>query len=147
MMARLIPAALVLVALAWAGPAAAHGVHTTFLSGPAVAMTVSFEDGSPMSFEEFEAIPPGDDTPFQIGRTDRLGRVVFQPDRAGTWTVRVWSEDGHGTVVEIPVGEDMLPSGGDNSPQVSQVNRIVTGVAVLFGIFGLVTMFTARRSS
>lgn len=133
-----------LVASVAPGTAAAHGLNHDFAGDRAVVVTLTYDDGAPFSFESCEVTPPGEHTPSQVGRTDRRGRVVFLPDRAGNWRVRVTSEDGHGADLTVPVGADLLPSGKQTAGP-SRFAKIVTGVSVLFGIFGVTALFITRR--
>ena len=129
-----------------AAAAAAHGPDTTVSQGAAVIVTAIYEDGSPMAFEVCEVLPPGDRPPFLVGRTDRLGRVAFAPDRLGEWRVRVTSEDGHGVEVPVAVDESMIAS-AKASAHGGRIWKLVTGVSVLFGVFGLLNLATQRRQA
>ena len=132
--------------LAASVPAAAHGLDHRVTGDRAVVVTLTYDDGAPFSFESCEVTPPAQDTPSQVGRTDRNGRVVFLPDRAGDWRVRVMAEDGHGADISVPVGADLLPTAsGPAGP--SRFGKIVTGVSVLFGVFGVAALFVSRRKA
>jgi len=143
-MRRPAPLAAVCALLLAPAPAPAHGLGHDVAAGRAVVVTLTYDDGSPFSFESCEVTPPAGKTPSQVGRTDRLGRVVFLPDRPGDWRVRVMSEDGHGADLTVPVDAALLPTDGPVAGP-SRFGKLVTGVSVLFGIFGLVALFTARR--
>lgn len=138
-----------LVLLLGLGPVAsglAHGVDTTVGAGRAMVVTVSHEDGSPLAFEPYEVFPPEGSAAFASGRTDRLGRVVFLPDRSGDWRVMVAAADGHGAALTVPVDEDPpVPSACRAPSPAPRRWQAVTGVAVLFGVFGLVALVQARR--
>jgi nickel transport protein len=125
--------------------APAHGLDRTFAGDRAIVVTLTYDDGAPFSFESCEVTPPGQDTPSQVGRTDWRGRVAFLPDRAGDWRVRVIAEDGHGADLTVPVGADLLPVGGRTAGP-SRFAKIVTGVSVLFGIFGVAALLSTRKS-
>lgn len=92
-----------IAALAPAGGALAHGVRTEVAVGAMTVVSFTHEDGSPMAATPFTVLAPGHTQPFLTGTTDRHGRVVFLPDEAGPWKVRVASADGHGAVVTIDV--------------------------------------------
>ena len=101
--------------LAASVPAAAHGLDHRVTGDRAVVVTLTYDDGAPFSFESCEVTPPAQDTPSQVGRTDRRGRVVFLPDRAGDWRVRVMAEDGQlievqGTAEGAPFSRAQLTS-------------------------------------
>lgn len=139
-------AVLALVVLPAAG-ALAHGVAATVGHGGAVTVTARYEDGSPLAFAPCEVLPPGGPPAFQVGRTDRLGRVVFLPDRAGEWTVRITGEDGHGAVVPVVV-DAALAAAAAGAPRAGgggRVGKLMTGVGVLLGVFGIVSLTLQRR--
>lgn len=128
-----------------AGTGLAHGVDTTVEQGRAVLVTVTHEDGSPLVAESYEILPPGGGSVFASGRTDQLGRVLFAPDRAGDWLVRVVVPDGHGAVCLVPVDAAMLATAAGPAPAGNRPWQMVTGIALLFGVFGLVALLQARR--
>jgi nickel transport protein len=149
---RLLPGPLVMAAIAMLqstlapAPAPAHGLEHTVTADNAVVVTLTHDDGDPFSFEPYQVVPPGQDKPSQQGLTDRLGRVAFLPDRTGDWKVRVMAEDGHGADLTVPVGTGLLPVG---SPAVksSRFTNVVTGVSILFGLFGIAALMAARRAA
>jgi len=151
---RNLYAIMAIVAMLAPAAALAHGIEATVDDARAVVVTVAYESGEPLSFETAEVLPPGGGPPFQAGRTDRLGRVVFVPDRIGSWTVKVTSEGGHGTVVRVPVDETRLAGGaaasgggqGRAAIRNGRWSRLVTGVGVLLGVFGVVSLALRRRS-
>lgn len=130
---------LTVLLLAAPRPASAHGVHVQQQNTRAVSVEFSYDDLTPMSFEQYEVLAPDADAPFQVGRTDGLGRVVFRPDREGSWQVRVWTEDGHGGSTAVQVNGDMLATEELNARS-GRLNKIITGIAVLFGLFGLLAL-------
>jgi nickel transport protein len=81
-----------------------------------------------------------------VGRTDSQGRVVFIPDRAGTWRLKVFSEDGHGADLSFTTGGEVGVRDA-NEPFLERHLRIIVGVSVIFGVFGLVDLFARRRRS
>jgi len=125
------------------GRALAHDLQHSIDEGAAVSVKLFFADGSEFSFESYEIFRAGDEIPFQVGRTDIRGRVVFIPDRAGTWRLKVFSEDGHGADLSFTTGGE----GGvqdANEPFLERHLRIIVGVSVIFGVFGLVDLFARR---
>ena len=132
--------------IALSSEALAHSLQHQVDEGPAVSIRLFYEAGNDFSFEGYELYRAGEETPFQVGRTDLHGRVVFIPDRAGTWRIKVFSEDGHGaefsftTTAEVGVG-------AVESPFVERHLRIITGVSVVFGLFGLLNLLSRRRRS
>lgn len=57
--------------------------HTIHREGNCVVVSFFFPDGSKFSYEEYKVYKEGERAPFQIGRTDALGRVVFCPREGG----------------------------------------------------------------
>lgn len=101
----------VLLILACSQPVLAHGVHADVSAGATTVVTVAHDDGSPLADTPFTVVAPGDGAAFLSGRTDSQGRVVFQPDRAGVWKVRVAGVDGHGAVVTVNVDSTAVAAG------------------------------------
>ncbi|WP_297889868.1 hypothetical protein [Sulfurihydrogenibium sp.] len=108
-----------------------------------VLISFYFPDGSKFSYESFEIYREGEKIPFQTGRTDALGRVVFIPDKEGQWIVKVYSEDGHGTNVKIKIDQSL-----DITTQESLFKRYektFIGVGLILGIIGIISLFKCRR--
>ena len=141
---------LLLMILA-AGAAFAHAIDHRVSGEQAKVVEVFFADGRAFSFENFEVTGPGDRSPFLVGRTDKLGRVVFLPDRAGQWSVKVWSEDGHGLQTTVVVEDTEIALNGDSGPGApASANRIprLTGLVaglVLICLLGVVLTIQSRR--
>jgi len=146
-MSRILPLALSL--LAAAGTAASHEVHHEVRSGEATIVSFTEGRGTPFAGEPYEVYRPGEESPFQTGRTDLLGRVVFTPDRRGDWRVRAFSEDGHGADLVVSAGPgNGTASGGNGSPGTAwedRSSRIVLGLGILLGAFGLVSIMQRGR--
>jgi nickel transport protein len=124
--------------------ATAHGLDHAVATERAVVVTLTHDDGAPFSFESCEVTPPAGDAPAQVGRTDHLGRVVFLADRPGDWRVRVVAQDGHGIDLTVPVGADLLPTRNRATGPTRPVD-LVTGVSLLFGLFGVGALLLSRR--
>ena len=132
------------LALATASPASAHEILHRVSRLEAVVVTLQYADGGAFAYEQYEVLPPGESVPFQTGRSDAQGRVVFLPDRPGEWRIKASSEDGHG--VELAVTVDAAGAAAAKPRSLwERGSRLVTGVALLFGIFGLVRLFARRR--
>ncbi|MBU8869614.1 MAG: hypothetical protein KOO60_01950 [Gemmatimonadales bacterium] len=129
----------------------AHAIDHRVSGGQAKVVEVFFADGRPFSFESFEVSGPGDRSPFLIGRTDKLGRVVFIPDRSGEWSVKVWSEDGHGLQTTVVVGDSETADGSESkagtTTSPSRMDRL-TGLGVglvLICLVGVLLTVQSRR--
>nr|MEE4268840.1 hypothetical protein [Candidatus Krumholzibacteria bacterium] len=143
---RAVLPALALVCAVIGAPvsALAHGVHPHVETQAAVTVIFSYEDHAPMAGERFEVMAPDGETVFTSGVTDLLGRAVFRPNQEGTWTVRVFSENGHGATARVPVGGDLLAMEAAG-PRAGKLNKVITGVAVLFGIFGIAALVFSQK--
>ena len=135
---------LALLAALLAGTLQAHSLSHSAQPGSAIIVELRYADGSPFSYESAEVYRPAETVPFLAGRTDANGRLAFVPDRSGDWRVRAFSEDGHGgdfTVAAAPDGASSAPSAG-----LGTIAGIVLGLAVIFGIFGIWSLFIRGRS-
>jgi len=127
------------------GRALAHDLHYSVEQGPAVCVRLYYGGGEEFSFETYEVYRSGEEIPFQVGRTDMRGRLVFLPDRPGAWRVKAFSEDGHG--VDISVTSDAKGGvEGATEPRFDRRARIIMGVSLIFGIFGLINLLVRRGS-
>jgi len=137
-----LPLLVLAIALA-AGNAPAHDLQHQIDEGAAVSVRLFSTDGSAFAFESYEVYRAGDEVPFQVGRTDLQGRVVFLPDRVGTWRIKAFSEDGHGA--DFSFSTDLKSGVRDaNRSFLERHLRIVVGVSVIFGVFGLASLLTRR---
>ncbi len=138
---RLIP---LLVAWLWL-PAAAHAhvlLHETG-AGEVVVVHFFFQGGDEKPwFEPYEVFAPGRDRPYQRGFVNADGEVVFRPNTPGPWRVRVATEDGHGAVVTIDVDASGRAA---FAAAPGAVPHVLTGVALVFGTFGVLVLLRRRR--
>jgi nickel transport protein len=137
-------ALLVLPAALLASTLHAHSLSHEAQPGNAVIVELRYGDGSPFSYETAEVYRPAESVPFLAGRTDANGRMAFVPDRSGDWRVRAFSEDGHGgdfTVAAVAEGGSSPSSAG-----LGEVGDLAVGLSILFGLFGLWSLFVRKRS-
>jgi nickel transport protein len=140
-------AAIALLLFLWLPErAAAHDLQHSIEEDAAVTVKLFFADGNEFSFESYEVYRAGEETPFQVGRTDARGRVVFVPDRAGTWRVKAFSEDGHGADLSLTTGAQGAIESAERS-LFERYSRLVVGVSIIFGIFGLVGLFARKKGT
>ncbi|MCU0299967.1 MAG: DUF4198 domain-containing protein [Candidatus Nanopelagicales bacterium] len=137
-------ALLALPAVLLAGTLHAHALSHTAQSGSAVIVELRYGDGSPFSYESAEVYRPGEAVPFLAGRTDANGRLAFVPDRAGDWRVRAFSEDGHGGDFTVPAAGD--PGTAAPAAGLGTVGGLAVGLSILFGLFGLWSLFLRKKS-
>lgn len=89
------------------GTALAHGTHHVVMENThAVAIEFLYTGPSPMLFAAVQVFAPGQDQPYQTGRTDRAGRFAFVPSEPGTWRVEVDDGDGHRHRLMVDVATD-----------------------------------------
>ncbi|WPM31284.1 hypothetical protein IAE16_05525 [Hydrogenobacter sp. T-2] len=100
-----------------------------------------FQDGSAFSYEEYEVYREGEKAPFQKGRSDALGRVVFCPDRDGLWFLRIRSQDGHGAELRLNLKAGKVEK---KRSKFESYQRVLSGLGYLLGIFGLISLFSRR---
>jgi nickel transport protein len=159
-MKRIILAAILLTALPFA-KLWAHEVRATVDSSPAaVAIRVEYGDGEPFSYESYEIFPPAKTEegpgskdlnrraeelpPYQTGRTDARGQILFLPDRPGTWTVRYMSDDGHGgeTTVVVSPGRTASLRG---VPLYLRFPALISGIGFFMGLGGALSLYRCYR--
>ena len=140
------------IAIAWLvcvglpGVVQAHDLQHRVGRGEAVVIDFFFGDGRPLLFESYEIYPASGQTPVQVGRTDRRGRLSFVPEGTGRWRVKLFTEDGHGADFSFETdAQGEVASGGEGPAQ--RLPRWVVGVSILFGLFGLISLFVRGRSS
>ena len=139
---KLLAAGLALL-LAGAPRASAHEVVHEEGRQEAVVVRLAYEDGEPFANEAYEVFAPGGAVPFQSGRTDSLGRLLFLPDREGPWRIRAVSEEGHG--VEFSVDAAGL-SGPPRPPSPwGRWARIGGALALLGFLFWVAARFTRSQ--
>ena len=134
------------VALLWffALPVSAHDLQHLVEPGPAVIVRLFYSDTAVFAYEGYEVFRAGEKIPYQVGRTDALGRLAFVPDRAGEWRVKATSGDGHGTDFTLTTDAAHTVTGAERS-FFDRHARIVAGVGLLFGLFGLLTLFVRKK--
>lgn len=138
-MTRFLPA-LGLVLLAASGHA--HEVHTATQAEALTVVTLTYANGKPFAFEQFEVTPAGAEVPSQVGRTDAGGRVAILavPGKALEFTAT--SKDGHGARLSLP------PAAAASAPIATETPRwlmAAAGGGVIFSLFGLFQLFATRN--
>jgi nickel transport protein len=114
-----------------------------------IALRAFYSAKDPASYSQYEIWGPGDreDLPHQTGRTDKNGFLAFVPDRAGTWKVKVWGESSHGYhgfTTEIKVDKG-LSLESFSKPLAAAHTKLITGLSLIFGIFGIYAYLKSRR--
>lgn len=120
----------------------AHRVERT----EAVIVTLAFADQAPLAFAYYEVRARSDDALLQLGQTDAGGRLSFVPQAAGEYRVRIFSDDGHGLDIVVPIDATGLPM-QQGRPVVERYAKPVLGVGVLLGAFGVLALLRCGRRS
>lgn len=129
------------LALLVASHAWAHEVALEIGHQEATVLRLTYSDGQPFAFETYELLLPGNDTPEQVGRTDRQGRAVFLTGSQPKWRLKAYSADGHGVdqILTPPPTEAACLANATAAPQRGLL--LAAGAGILFGLFGLVQLF------
>jgi nickel transport protein len=128
----------------------AHGLKTESGSAKAAVLTVEYENGIPFSYEQYEIFSPGADqenqAPFQVGRTDANGRIIFTPDKSGTWTVKYTSDDGHGGKTEIMI-DDSDVMAKKNKSIFERLEKMLSAAGFIVGLTGIGSLIYTRKKN
>jgi nickel transport protein len=129
----------------WSALAQAHEVHHRIEAYDAIVVTLRYANGQPFAYERYALYPAGKETPQQVGNTDAQGRVAFVPDSEGKWRLQATSADGHGINLEFAV--PAVAGGANDGGQTALPHWLLAGIglALLFGLFGLIQMFARKK--
>ena len=118
------------------GYASAHNLQHSISHEKSVTIALHFANEGDFSFQSYEIYAPSKTIPFQVGRTDTHSRLSFLPDTSGKWKVKLFSEDGHGKIIEVDVNDTTQMKGtvsGDSS-----IWRSLLGLLLLLSVFGVI---------
>ena len=134
-----------LLAVAAAGTAAAHGAKIDYSTTLGVAIVAVYDSGEPMAQAQVAVYAPNDPaTIWLAGTTDDEGRFFFSADPAlpGTWDVQV-RQGGHGHIVHIPIEAGSVSSG---SSGFTPLQIVLMSACVIWGFAGTALYFSGRNS-
>ncbi|MDQ7068453.1 MAG: hypothetical protein Q9M40_11030 [Sulfurimonas sp.] len=114
----------------------AHNLTHSISHKESVVVSFSFAQEDDFSFESYEVYAPDAKVPFAVGRTDALSRLSFLPDREGKWTVKVFSQDGHGKILSVDVDKNLQTT--QETKNANTLLKALLGIVVLLGVFGLI---------
>jgi len=123
----------------------AHGAKVEYTVDIAIELVATYDDDQPMAGAQVTVYAPDDpSTPWLTGVCDDEGRFSFIPDtsKPGTWDVQV-RKAGHGDIVHIPIGEDMVVTGGAGGYTPLQI--VLMAACVIWGGVGTALYFSRRR--
>ena len=123
----------------------AHGAKIEYTVNMTIEIVATYDNGEPMAGAQFVVYAPDDpSTPWLTGVCDDEGRFSFTPDTSnpGTWDIQVL-QAGHGDIVYIPIGEDMVVTGGTGGYTAIQI--ILMAACFIWGSVGTALYFSRRR--
>jgi nickel transport protein len=126
--------------------ALSHSIHYE-VQPKGISVKIFYATNDPANYSGYEVYGPGDIQPYQIGRTDKAGVLSFLPDRPGIWKIKVLGESSHGfhgVTIEVKV-DQAFQLESFSKPLVAQYTKVIVGVSVIFGLFGLVSLYLSRR--
>jgi nickel transport protein len=129
----------------WATVLQAHEVHHRIEVAPAVSVSLSYANGEPFAYEKYALYPAGQEVPTQVGNTDAAGRVVFIPGATKNWRLQASSADGHGVNLEFAAPATGAPAAATAAAPPQRWLLAAFGLALIFGIFGLIQLFLRKR--
>jgi nickel transport protein len=131
--------------LLWVGAAGAHEVHHAIAATNAVAMSLTYADGSPFAYEKYELYAEGKEVPVQVGNTDAAGRVVFIPGETKQWRLKAYSADGHGVDLrfESPAVQAGAAVTADAGP--GRATLALFGLGLILAAFGAYQLFGRKK--
>lgn len=134
-----------LVVLALPRPVVAHALlHETMRTDAVVVQFHYAGSNDKPWFEDYQVFAPGTEVAYQSGQVNADGEVSFRPNGPGEWRVRVATGDGHGAHMTVVV--DGAGARPDADRGAEYLQRIITALAWLFGLFGLgIVMRDVRR--
>jgi nickel transport protein len=126
-------------------------LHTT--QQPAAVVRLTYAGGAPFVFEAYELYRPGVAAPEQVGHTNARGELVFVPGAQAQWRLKAWSADGHGVdqVLTVPVAAEAGPGvqavtvPAPPAPGGPRLLLLACGLALVFGVFGVVQLLVRRK--
>lgn len=124
----------------------AHELSYMVGSNPAVVLHLFHHDGSAFDRQRYEILRDGETEPYQSGHSDARGRIAFLPDRAGTWRVRTFSADGHGLSFSFTTDAAVQVTDYEQ-PFFERYTRVIAGAGLIFGAFGLISLFVRGKSA
>ncbi len=124
----------------------AHTIHYE-IQPKGISAKIFYTQSDPASYSEYEIYGPGDTEPYQIGRTNRAGFLSFLPDRPGIWKIKVLGESSHGfhgITIDVKVDKAFNLESFEK-PLVAKYTKMMVGVSVIFGLFGIISLYLSRR--
>jgi nickel transport protein len=139
-----------LMVLLMSSPVWPHGVEATVQPG-GLALACRYSSGDVMDYAKVTVLAPGSRQPFQVGHTDKNGRFCFYPDTPGEWQITAEDGMGHRLELKVPVTalntlKNLPPTAGAEGAAPTRSLGVLTGLAAIFGLSGLLFWFQGLRS-
>jgi len=122
-------------------PVLAHEVVHRIESRDAVLVSLTFADGKPLAYEKYELYAGDEPVPVQVGNTDAHGRIAFVPEKE-LYRLKAFTADGHG--VDLRFAPPVVAADSTSGAPAGELPRpllIMSGLGLLFGLFGLWQLF------
>lgn len=148
-MSAIAPVSVALVSglLFAVSPVLAHSIHYD-VQPKGISVKIFYAANDPASYSGYEIYGPGDAEAYQVGRTDKAGIVSFLPDRPGLWKIKVLGESSHGfhgAAIEVKI-DQAFQLESFSKPLVAQYTKVIVGVSIIFGLFGIYALWRSRRN-
>ncbi|MBS3808318.1 MAG: hypothetical protein KGY60_12500 [Bacteroidales bacterium] len=137
---------------------------------PVVSVKAYFSQASPLASASVNIYAPGEDQPYQTGRTDRRGFFAFVPSVAGEWIFEIDDEQGHRHQANIIIDKNFIKGmAAEEEPPEDEADKtaatpvaeeetdspagiplfykILFGLALIFGITGIYYGVRAKQSA
>lgn len=119
-----------------------HGVLGKTSMQKGILVEAEYDDGEPMSYSSTEIFDLEGKLPFQSGRTDRNGRFLFYPDKAGDWKIIVNDGMGHRLTLKTHIDKLLVLNTINNqqtgeTSNFSRYEKVLMGISIIFGVFGI----------
>ena len=103
-----------------------------------------YDDGTPASFADVTVYGPGEEE-FITGITDKNGVFAFLPDTAGNWKAVIDDGMGHRVVKNLALDQDLKVDPTYNMKDRPGFYGIVTGVSLIFGLWGVFSLASVKK--
>ncbi len=142
---KVIKSILLTLAIVYMASAAVRG-HPIYASEGTGALFVKsyYDGGTPAAFADVIIYGP-DGEEFITGMTDKNGVFAFLPDTAGDWKTVIDDGMGHRIIKNIVVNEALKIDINDKSKYTPGFFGIVTGVSLIFGLWGLFALTMGKK--
>lgn len=123
-----------------------HALNYDLEKNSGVAISLSFDKNAPASWADYKIYAPNMSMPYQQGKSDSSGIISFLPNKNGEWKIYVEADAGHGKhsqeiLVNIAENETAKI---ENKPMFSRFQASLSGIGIIFGIFGIWFGFKER---